>query len=86
MYKGIEVNIANLVHSSQAEYQDFIPLSPFSSSTELNHYVDKMPIYIKDLEIHFTSTLLQLKKAADELHQSTEEVRKLEEEIKKLNE
>jgi len=85
LYKGIDVNITNLVHSSQAEYHDFIPLSPVTSSTELNHYVERMPIYIKDLETHFESTLMQLKKAADQLYQSTEEVRKLEEDIKKLS-
>jgi len=56
-----------------------------TSSTELNHYVERMPIYIKDLETHFESTLMQLKKAADQLYQSTEEVRKLEEDIKKLS-
>jgi len=88
-FRGLELDITNLVHSSQVEYSDFSTLSPasaLSNSPDLVKYVAKVPSYVTDLEKYFESTLKQLKISADEVHKSTEEIRSLEQEIKRLHE
>jgi len=86
---AVDLNITNLIHSSQTEYNDFTPLSPLTycvSSKDLTQLIGKMPLYTQDLEKFFEFTLHQLKTTVDNVYQSTSEIKRLEEEIKKLNE
>jgi len=85
--QAIELNITNLIHSSQTEYNDFTPLSPLTYCTrDLTQLIGKMPLYNQDLEKIFEFTLQQLKSTVENVYQSATEIKRLEEEIRKLNE
>jgi len=79
----LELHITNLIHSSQNEYDDFIPFS-IENSQNYNQLSGDMPLYTKELEQFVEAQLSQLKNISNDLDKSTKELRALEEDIQKL--
>jgi len=84
----INLTIANLLHSSQAEYEDFKSLLSFSygEDPDLQFIVSKVTEQTKTLEAYYSSKLKQLKDITEQVNNSSSEVLALEQYIRTLEE
>jgi len=81
---SLDIEITNLVNSSQSEYSNFIPVSPLSDF-QYQPSSNNTTSNIKDAELMYTGMLDKLKQAADQTFKSTSTLRALEDEVKKLH-
>jgi len=80
----VDVNITNLMNSSQSEYEEFHPLSNISfPNTNINSTSN---LYAKELENVIEKSIQQLKVTAEVVHKEMMEIRELEEQIRNLKE
>eukprot|EP01119_Soliformovum_irregulare_P024004 TRINITY_DN8511_c0_g1_i1.p1 TRINITY_DN8511_c0_g1~~TRINITY_DN8511_c0_g1_i1.p1 ORF type:complete len:243 (+),score=36.05 TRINITY_DN8511_c0_g1_i1:62-730(+) len=80
----IELEITNLVSSSQTEYNDFNPLSISNFSSLGSRGSTKMPDDLVQLERFFEEKLKEIEETALQVHNTTKEIRRLQQEIKDL--
>ena len=73
------MNINNLVHSSQSEYNNFHPVSRHINS--FSAVALNAPVFVQHMEKLYEDTLSKLKVLSEQTHQSDAEIRRLEEEI-----